>query len=708
MKTIGRFRQILLYTVLFMLIVTAGYAGLWINGKTYVWYRDGVDQYLPGMLYMGQYLREILSGIIHGAPVLPMYDLSVALGEDIIGSMNYYGLGEPLNLLALFSDQQNGTVFYTVLFFLRMYLAGISFLAFSDYLRLHRLFCVGGALMYIFSGFAVYGGGMYAAWVTVLIYFPLLLLGAEMVFRKDRRAVPVLILSVAYGALCGFYYLYMCGLSLAVYCIVRLYFILRKEGEIFSAALLRSMLLTCLKCLGLFFLGLGIASPVLLPSLLIVGNSDRTGFPIYYVVFNYHNYIPKLNDELMASLLHPRNSQMSYLGGLTLLEILSFFGVFFLKKGRKKNQLLLLALTILISLHFPIITCLFNAFADTYNRWVFLIHFSLAVISVCVLQELSEKCRQKRLQMLLVPTVLCITSLNIILNLTWLFTPAGSDWEKEYLTEAEAEQYIGSPVNESGVIRSDPELFRISKESNMVLNERPENTAMLNQYNGIVYFLSMINGHFQRFAKAVNKENDRWRCYGLNRDSVFESAAGVKYHLTKHPEMIPRKYEKREEVTYFGETWYVFENPGFAGMVYLREPPSGEALLDDGKVNRAYYESVLASAKDQSPGTVTDLSLAGNKLSFTADASEDCEAMILLGLSPGWQAFLDGQKAELSEADILGMSLNVPAGEHTVVLKYRTPGLMAGCILFLLSLLLWIGITVYRNHSGALFKKKQG
>ncbi|MCR5485910.1 MAG: YfhO family protein [Lachnospiraceae bacterium] len=697
-------KQILLYTILFSLCGILGYAGLWQNGRTYVWYRDGADQYLPGLLYVGQYLRELLEGILSGRPVLPMYDLSIAFGEDIIGSMNYYGLGEPLNLLAVFANKGNGTVWYTLLFFVRLYLGGISFLCYANYMRLDRRLSVFGALMFVFSGFPVYGGGMYAAWVTVLIYFPLLLLGAEMVFHRDSRAMPVMSLSVAYGALCGFYYLYMCGISLAVYCLVRLYFIHGlKWKEILDG---------CLKCLWPFLLGLGLSAPILLPSLLIVGNSDRTGFPIYYVVFNYHNYIPRVNEELMASLLHPRDSQMSYLGGLTLLEILGFFGVFFLKKGRRKNQLLLLFAVVLISLHFPIITCLFNAFADTYNRWVFLIHFSLGVIFAAVFEEgLGMLCRKAGSagKGFLAKGIWILTALavcgNIILNLSWLFSKPGTDWEKEFLPLKTVEAYIDSPVNASRVIRSDPALFRISKENTMVLNERPENTAMLNGYHGTVYWISMINGYVQRYARAIDEENDRWRCYGLGRDSVFETASGVKYHLTKHPENVPGSYELKETLEYDGEAWQVFENPDFVGMAYLREPPKGEPLLEDGTADREYYAGVLQEGREKSAGEASDIRMETNGFRFHAEAKKDCEAFIVLGFSPGWKAYVDGQEASLQEADLMGMKLDLPRGSHEVVLRYHTPGLSAGLVVFLASLMLFISWKKIRLH--CIIRKKK-
>lgn len=48
---------------------------------------------------------------------------------------------------------------------------------------------------------------------------------------------------------------------------------------------------------------------------------------------------------------------------------------------------------------------------------------------------------------------------------------------------------------------------------------------------------------------------------------------------------------------------------------------------------------------------------------------------------PGWSATVDGKPAQLVAADNAGGAVRVPAGEHTVVLRYETPGLRAGLLL---------------------------
>ena len=69
----------------------------------------------------------------------PLYDLSIGLGEDIIGALNYYGVGDPLNLLAIFINSQNCAYIFTFMFFLRLWLAVKPQIISGDFRRLYKV-----------------------------------------------------------------------------------------------------------------------------------------------------------------------------------------------------------------------------------------------------------------------------------------------------------------------------------------------------------------------------------------------------------------------------------------------------------------------------------------------------------------------------------------------------------------------------------------
>ena len=59
---------------------------------------DGVAQHYAVLMWIRNTLRQFL----HGNFALPMVDFSVGQGFDVIGTLNYYGVGDPVNLLTVF------------------------------------------------------------------------------------------------------------------------------------------------------------------------------------------------------------------------------------------------------------------------------------------------------------------------------------------------------------------------------------------------------------------------------------------------------------------------------------------------------------------------------------------------------------------------------------------------------------------------------
>lgn len=253
-----------LYSASFFLIISVGFLPFFRNGLSLIWNIDGIGQYYPAFLYIGKYMRELLSGVLHGKMVIPMYDLSIGMGEDIIGCLNYYGFGDPMNILAIFATQNNGAMVYAIVFFFRLYLSGISFIVYCKKVSIKTGGMLIGAMLYVFCGFAINGGMCYIEWLSVLFYFPLVLAGVESIL-KDKKNIWLFILSVWYAGMCGFYFLYMTSLVLALYCAVR----------VIAVYGVKQVIAKCLYLFGGYLLGIGIACPILFPTVRGFLNSER-------------------------------------------------------------------------------------------------------------------------------------------------------------------------------------------------------------------------------------------------------------------------------------------------------------------------------------------------------------------------------------------------------------------------------------------------
>jgi hypothetical protein len=69
-------------------------------------------------------------------------------------------------------------------------------------------------------------------------------------------------------------------------------------------------------------------------------------------------------------------------------------------------------------------------------------------------------------------------------------------------------------------------------------------------------------------------------------------------------------------------------------------------------------------------------------------------AELLDAWAPGWSATVDGADAPIVRADVVARAVPLPPGAHTVVFRYRTPGLLAGALISLFALLIAGSIAV--------------
>ena len=131
MKRKERLRYYSLYTVIFAVLSFLVFFIFIKNGRSFVYEsngEDGIAQHYMSLVYLGNYLRDILHNLfINHKLIIPQWDMTLGLGADVITTMNYYVLGDPLNLLAVFVSPEKTEYLYTFLIALRIYLAGLVF-----------------------------------------------------------------------------------------------------------------------------------------------------------------------------------------------------------------------------------------------------------------------------------------------------------------------------------------------------------------------------------------------------------------------------------------------------------------------------------------------------------------------------------------------------------------------------------------------------
>ena len=92
---------ILCYSGCFLIISLCVFSFFYLNEKTFIWAYDGIPQHFNALLYYREWLREIFSTLFTEHRIeIPMWSMDIGYGSDIITTLHYYVLGDPLTLLA--------------------------------------------------------------------------------------------------------------------------------------------------------------------------------------------------------------------------------------------------------------------------------------------------------------------------------------------------------------------------------------------------------------------------------------------------------------------------------------------------------------------------------------------------------------------------------------------------------------------------------
>lgn len=147
------------------------------------------------------------------------WSFTTDLGADFIGSYSFYLLGSPFFWLTI--PFKNSLVPYLVA---PLLILKFAFAAFASYFYIRRFTRTAdsarlGALLYAFSGFSVYNI-FFNHFHEPLIFFPLLLLSAELLLTENKRGVFAL--SVALCAISNYYFFFGMVIFTVIYFIVRL------------------------------------------------------------------------------------------------------------------------------------------------------------------------------------------------------------------------------------------------------------------------------------------------------------------------------------------------------------------------------------------------------------------------------------------------------------------------------------------------------
>ena len=361
-------RYYLVFTALFAVTAFLVLSWFFFTGRSLIYETDGWTQYYKAYVYYGRYLRQVLRTLFtEGRLVFPAWDPAISEGADVLGTLHYYAMGDPIALLSVFVPTKLMHVWYEISILLHLYLAGITFSALCFGLKIeNRWGILTGALTYSFSAWVIRNVARHIIFLMPLAVLPLIILGIEKILRKERPYLYVA--AIAAAAATNFYFFYMIAIMAAVYSLCRLIPEGKKSG---FGAVIRGLLIL----IGWSLLGACVAGVFLLPVLRTFLQDSRMAIDyaernVYSR--NYYLILPYVT-------LTAWNTGNYLCIGLTAPAFLSCVRLF----GRKGEGKLLKRLLIIcgIFILFPVFGKLMNGFSYAANRW----SFGLALLTSFVL-----------------------------------------------------------------------------------------------------------------------------------------------------------------------------------------------------------------------------------------------------------------------------------------------------------------------------------
>lgn len=639
----------LLYTAAFLICSACIYVWFARTGRSLISTGDGWKQHFPAFVYFGQYGRTVLRTLLtEHQLVLPQWNFSLGYGGDILTTLHYYVIGDPLDLLSIACPTRYAVYLYSFLSLFRLYLAGLGFGAFCRYKKQGAPLPVAvGSVCYVFFTYSFLLVARHPFFAIPMVYLPLLFLGVEQVLAKRRPYL--LIVTVFLAAVSNFYFFYMLAIITAIYTVYRLCCLYDRHSAKQAVGGLLQVTLWAV-------VGVLMSAAILLPVILTFIGDNRNGvqYPLtlLYDADFYRNF-------LAAYTTSHNQAYQTYLG-FNAVALPAICLLYFKRKPEEK-PLRILFLLATAALLIPVFGWALNGFSYMANRWVWaysllvayivttqwkkLRHITvgqavacvgaLALYSLLAIPLMTTDARNIGVSVLLafLIIVLCAlaprfkkkhlaTALVLVLVLTsftgnaaYFYSSHGKHKTDTFVATEKVNRRIkgasGRKVKKAA--KSDKSFYRYTGD-NVECNEE-----LLAHMSGSSFYWSLQNPNVAQYVTETEQPvENSYRYNRLNTSAALNALTGVKYYAaTKSTTTLPYGFTPLQDKIY----------------------QSGNALplgyTYDSAITRADYEKLSSLEKQQAmlQGVVLDnvptgtaqtaLSFTDKSLPYTITADEN-------------------------------------------------------------------------------------
>ena len=268
------------------------------------------------------------------------------------------------------------------------------------------------------------------------------------------------------------------------------------------------------------------------------------------------------------------------------------------------------------------------------------------------------------------------------------------EWEKLNMAEKQEAMYRAVVTEEgSDQIRLE------SKSIAYSVSKADEVTVSGDEY--------IVSGNKGTIDIKFNGEKDS-EYYLLINDFHYDD--GNTYYEDKTTDVtLNVRCEGQDETVEYHTNDYQFYNGKDDYAVYLgyHEEPISEISVEFEKAGTYTMKEVEVictpmksypdDVKKMRETVLKDPVLSGNHLSGSIDCGHDTYLVLSVPYSKGWNAYVDGKKAEVLRVNECYMGLKLEKGSHQIEMRYHTPLLLAGAVISLIALIVLIACMVYKK-----------
>lgn len=615
---------------------------------------DSVTQIYQVLLYTSRLIKAFFGEIFNeGSFSMPLVEWSLGMGDDVIAALNWHGFGDPFYLLTVFVKEDYLPYFFTVLFYFRVYLGGIAFIALAYELnsRHSSLAYVIGALVYSFTGFTVQCN-MHLIFVHAMMYIPLLLLGAERTVRNKKKGV--LTITVFLFALSGFYYLYIGSIALVVYVIYRII----RNSSLKRSWVWKDIFRKICEMIAEYIVGLGLSAVIFIPAVLGFLSSNRVSVKAGVSLFMSWSEMK----SFWINFFLPQYDNYQVLSVCTIGVMSVMFMILSRKRYVEKINIALLFLCAFI----PVISVVMSGFGECYDRWEVVITLYFAYLTVEMWDELYDLSWLQRFAGIAVYLFLgiygkkldileherygiTILTYGLILFMLLVILPickkvdkrkAGSvilfvivvfTFCKDWRAVARDREIVYTQERDvvSELIEEETDdFYRIDNERTWSEPRNGQNIALTLGYHGISEYISIENPSFTNALVEWNVSPDAYLTHmnvGLDTRGILETLCSVKYLIKRENTIstIPYGFEK-VKVTEDGE-WSLYENVNALPLVYSYDTVFSEEVWQDLHGFEKQQVMLQAAATEGYQGELEETTAIENDLAVLEYSIENIE-----------------------------------------------------------------------------------